>query len=69
MKREIHADLLGLGRLLKGVQYLLFPAAAGIDLVRDVVEAAAEAQAGETLAGERSSQGRQENAEQEGVTR
>ena len=65
MKREIRVDLLGIGHLLKGIKYLLFPAAAGIDLVRDVVEAAAKAQAVETLAGERPSQDHQENTERE----
>ena len=64
MKREIHVDLLGVGHLLKGIKYLLFPAAAGIDLVRDVVEAAAEVQVLEQ-AGERPSQDHQGNAGQE----
>ena len=65
MKREIHVDVLGVGHLLKGVQYLLFPAAAGIDVLRTVVEAAVEAEAMEARAGERPSQGRQENTERE----
>jgi len=65
MKREIHVDLLGIGHLLKGVQYLLFPAAAGIDLLRDVVEGAAEAEAMEAQAGECPSQDREENRERE----
>ena len=65
MKRETHVDLLGLGHLLKGIEYLVFPAAAGIDLVRDVVAAAAEAQAIETRARERPSQDGQENAKRE----
>ncbi len=65
MKGEIHVDLLGIGHLLKGIKYLLFPAAAGIDLVRDVVEAAAEAQTVEAQARERPSQDRQENTKRE----
>ncbi len=63
MKREIHIDLLGVGHLLKGVQYLLFPAAAGIDLLRVLVEAGAEVEAMKAQAGERPSQDRQENIE------
>jgi len=65
MKREIHVDLLGLSHLLKGVKYLLFPASAGIDLMRDMVETAAEAEAIEAQIRERPSQGRQENTERE----
>jgi len=65
MKREIHVDLLGIGHLLKGVQYLLFPAAAGIDLLRTLVEAEVEAEAIEAQIRERPSQGRQENTERE----
>lgn len=45
MKREIRIDPLGIGHLLKGIQYLLFPAAIGVDLLRGLVEAAAKAEA------------------------
>ena len=65
MKREIHIDLLGVGHLLKGVQYLLFPAAAGIDLLRTLVEAGAEVEAMKAQAGERLSQDRQANIKRE----
>lgn len=65
MKREIHVDLLGVGHLLKGVQYLLFPAAAGIDLLRTVVEAGAAVEAMKAQAGERPSQGYQDNTKRE----
>ena len=60
MKR-INVDLLGIGQLLKGVKYLIFPASAGTDLVRDVVEAAAEAEGTEVRTGEHESRDREEN--------
>jgi hypothetical protein len=65
MKREIHVDLLGLSHLLQGVKYLLFPASAGIDLLRTLVEAEVQAEAIEAQIRERPCQGRQENTERE----
>ena len=66
-RKEINIDLLGIGRLLKGVQYLVFPAAAGIDLVHGLAEAGAEADATGALAGERPPPSRQKNAKEKGI--
>jgi len=65
MKRDIHVDLLGLGHLLKSVQYLLFPAAMGVDLLRTLVGAEVEARAMEAQAEERPAEKRCENAKPE----
>jgi len=42
-RKKVDVNLLGVGDLLKGVSYLLFPAKAGIDLVSELIEEGAEA--------------------------